>query len=239
MLYRRTETGELVKIQLSRFPACALFEQEIVRDRIVVRYHIPNDPLVPSHPLQHEVLEVPLEPDISSLEKIVVDLHGSPTGCYVMDGNYSAWFSACFGFETVLVFIGDGKRKVLGSMAPQPKQHSEGILSSISSYMFGSLGSTQQDEPWITFTDCAPFLVTTETSLRNVQQRSPEFHELPSMQLQEPFLPLGDESGPGIPISRSRFVPTILHNSIPYRAKADSPCFTGSVQVPAKYCRRR
>ena len=176
MLCRRTETGELKKIQLSRFPECALFEQAIVGDKIVIRYQVPEEPLVPSHRLQHEALEVPLDPDTASLEKVAVNLHNSPVWCYLMGDRYDAWFSACFGCDVVVVFIGDGKRKILGSMAPPASTNAQGWLAAVSSFVSGSKG---QDEPWITFTDCAPFLVTTEASLRNVQQRSPGFSGLP------------------------------------------------------------
>jgi len=50
--------------------------------------------------------------------------------------------------------------------------NSQAWFLSVSSYV---LGSGRLDEPWLTFTDCAPILVTTEASLRNVRQRCPEF----------------------------------------------------------------
>ena len=190
MLCRRMETGELNKIQLSRHPECALFEQKIVGQSVVIRYHTPEQPLVPSHPLQLQTLELPLDPDMTRLEKAHINLHNSPADAYLMGGEYDAWFTACFGFETVLVFIGDGKREVLGTMAPGAKRESRGWLSSVSSYV---LGTPSQDEPYLTFTDCAPVLVTSETSLNNVRQRKPEFADLPMYKFRPNIVVDGEE----------------------------------------------
>jgi uncharacterized protein YcbX len=179
MLMQVTKSGELKKIQLSSHPEGALFEQELVDDHAVIRYHIPEQPLVPHHKLQDVTLEVPLEPEISSLEKIDVDLHKSPATGYRMGSKYDDWFSACFGFKTVVVFLGDGKRKVLGpTMGPPPrvKQRNQGWLSYLSSYL---PGAQEEEEAWLTFADCAPLLITAESSLRNVRGRNPEFAALP------------------------------------------------------------
>ncbi|CRK27579.1 hypothetical protein BN1723_013984 [Verticillium longisporum] len=42
MLLKVLESGSLKRMQLSDFPACALFEQELVDDTIRVRYHVPE-----------------------------------------------------------------------------------------------------------------------------------------------------------------------------------------------------
>jgi uncharacterized protein YcbX len=93
---------------------------------------------------------------------------------FKMGSHYDDWFSACFGFETVLLYIGNARRPVLGTFSPKAQQQAsqpqKGWLSSLTSYVIGS--ATAQEEPdWLTFTDCAPFLVATEASLENVNAR--------------------------------------------------------------------
>lgn len=66
---------------------------------------------------EHQI-QFPLRPDIGSLEKIHLDLHGSATDAYDMGAEISAWLSKYTGFETKLVYIGNGARVVLGSGAP-------------------------------------------------------------------------------------------------------------------------
>ncbi|KAK7418351.1 hypothetical protein QQX98_003971 [Neonectria punicea] len=169
MLCRIEESGDLTKIQLSRYPQCTLFAQEIVGESIHVKYLTPPEPLVPSKPEQATVLEVPLEPELEGLEKADVNLHQSLVVAYRMGPKYDAWFSACFGFDTALVFIGDGRRSVLGTFSPNAQTAAKSWLSSMTSYVAGSTAET--DEDWLTFTDCAPYLVTTEQSLKNVSAR--------------------------------------------------------------------
>lgn len=192
MLFKVEPDSSLRKLQLSGFPQCALFSQQIVpassssstpspSDTILVRYHIPNPPLIDHHPLQDTTLSVPLVPDTSALEPVSVDLHGSPAEALRMGEPYDAFFSACFGFPTILVHIGSGRRRVLGTLAPgsspaeQPKQQqqqSPSLLSSITSYLpsfsapQGEEKEKQSDEQaWLTFTDCAPYLITSNSSL--------------------------------------------------------------------------
>lgn len=173
MLCRVTETGELQKVQLSSHPECALFSQEIVGGSIHVRYHPPPQADGNAAQPTPEVLEVPLEPDLARLAKSDVNLHQSMVNAYRMGSPYDEWFSACFGFKTALMYIGDGKRPVLGTFSPksiQPAPVSKGWLSSISGFL--GTGGQQQEEPdWIAFSDCAPFLIATEASLANVSRR--------------------------------------------------------------------
>ncbi|KAK1964986.1 MOSC domain-containing protein, partial [Colletotrichum sublineola] len=190
MLFKVSPDSSLRKMQLSTFPQCALFSQEIVsssassgegpKDTILVRYNTPNPPLVDQHPLQDTVLSVPLVPDIATLQAVSVDLHGSPAEALRMGDPYDAFFSACFGFPAILVHIGSGRRRVLGSFAPgsqspasSPKQQppsASSLLSSITSYLpsFTSPeppSGEKDDAAWLTFTDCAPYLITSSSSL--------------------------------------------------------------------------
>jgi len=83
---------------------------------------------------------VPLEPDISTLEKVNVDLHGSPTDAYRVGSSYDGYFTACLGIPVILVYIGDGKRAILGktlipkTSTEQAHQPSSWI-SSLTSYI--------------------------------------------------------------------------------------------------------
>ncbi|CAK7226266.1 hypothetical protein SBRCBS47491_006173 [Sporothrix bragantina] len=229
---KRSKKQTLTKMQLSSFPECALFSQEIADAKdsdsqtndgdkvVVVHYHPPekdadnddsadkvsNSNRIVMSPVQHPPLRIPLNPSYASLKPLDVDLHGSPARGYRMGDPYDAWFSACFGFDVVLVYIGDGQRQVLGETlklgVPLPKKKnakkdasgsptSNNLLNLILSYIVGAwlallaaLGlqpkaKEKPDEPWIAFSDCAPFLVTAESSLRNVSARMSEGVEVP------------------------------------------------------------
>ncbi|KAG8167865.1 hypothetical protein KVR01_003554 [Diaporthe batatas] len=160
-------------VEVVRYPACALFIPEIRDGNIVVRYQLPDSAPAPT-PAQETTLEIPLEPDTSGLEKIEVDLYKSKTMGYRMPEAHNSWFSSWLGFEAILVYVGDGKRQVLGTMSPhaQNKQN-QGWLSSMKSY----IGSSE-DPHWLTFTCVAPYLVATETSLNDVSSRLPPGEEM-------------------------------------------------------------
>ncbi|KAF4974191.1 hypothetical protein FZEAL_8869 [Fusarium zealandicum] len=170
MLCRVDESGELTKMQLSEYPECSLFSQEVVGDTIRVRYLVPKEPLAPWRPEQETVLQVPIEPEPGSLSKAHVNLHQSLVEAYRVGPDYDAWFSACFGFSTALVFIGDGRRPVLGTFSPKIQSGPQSLLSWLTSYVTGN-GGSGAEEDWLAFTDCAPYLFTTEQSLNNVRAR--------------------------------------------------------------------
>ena len=171
MLCRIQDDGELTKVQLDKNPECGLFEQELVGDDAIrVRYLTPAQPLVPTHRLQGTMLDVPLDPDTAELARADINLHRSMVRAYRMGAPYDEWFTACFGFETALLYIGNERRPILGTFAPQdgPLPAEGGWLSSISSYVY----RRPHVEPrWLAFSDMAPFLITTEQSLRNVSSR--------------------------------------------------------------------
>ena len=181
MLYRIKPNGELTKVQLSSNPECGLFSQEIIHEGdgepfIRVRYHVPaEDPPVPHHPLQDVPLDVPWNPDLSHLERGEFNLLFSAVNGYRMGQAYDDWFTACFGFKTVLAYIGDQRRPVLGTFAPQydePRPASTGWLSSLAAYAYSSnKPPPRRDPPWLSFADVAPYLITNDKSLRNVSAR--------------------------------------------------------------------
>ncbi|KAL2261294.1 hypothetical protein VTK26DRAFT_4453 [Humicola hyalothermophila] len=206
--------GALKKMQLSSYPQCALFEQQFVtgpegeEESVIVRYHGNNSQQKGSGPSsdvingkqeEEETLLVPLDPDISSLEPVDIVLHSSrASAAYRMGDPYDSWLSARFGFPTVLVYLGDGRRPVLGkSLLPPPpppppnrngarereqqqQPRQGGWISSIMSSLLpagsragsaDAVGVVENGPPWIGFTDVAPLLVTSESSLRDVNER--------------------------------------------------------------------
>ena len=184
MLYTTKPSGEWRKMQLSSFPQCALFEQTIITSPdgsqlILVQYHAPKGDNGPTTP----TVQVPLEPDISNLEKVNVDLHGSPTDAYRVGSSYDEYFTLCLGIPVILVYIGDGKRAILGKTLipktsiegahnPSPDQKPSSWISSLTSYIT-TPSAPPPPTPWITFTDVAPFLVASEASLHDVSARIP------------------------------------------------------------------
>lgn len=186
MLVKALEDGTFKKMQLSAFPELALFSQEIVPDAsgngddtIVVRYHKPAEAVAPSDPLQDQSLSVPLTPSADGLEGIAVDLHSSPVQGCRMPQEYSDWFSACFGFPVILVHIGSGRRSVLGTFAPgsaerKDQQASSWLPASIAAYVpWAGASPPTGDKHWLTFTDCSPLLIASESSLADVSARLP------------------------------------------------------------------
>jgi len=83
-----------------------------------------------------------------------------------MPQDQSDWFSLCFGFSAVFVYLGSRSRPVLFPFSPSPSR-SYSLLGYLSS---GFLGTPIRDEK-ITFADCAPYLVVSETSLHEVSKR--------------------------------------------------------------------
>ncbi|KAK4167640.1 hypothetical protein QBC43DRAFT_311163 [Cladorrhinum sp. PSN259] len=178
----------LKKMQLDSHPKCALFQPEIDTQNKSIKVHFLGSPSSsPSSSFEGEQdLTVPLEPDVSSLPKISADLHGSVAQAYAMGEPYDAWFSLRFGVPVRFVYIGDGRRPVLAkSLLPPPQSSTStsnnsggagggggGWLSSITSYITTSSTSLPEKKPaYLTFTDVAPLLVTSESSLRDVSLR--------------------------------------------------------------------
>lgn len=158
--------------------------------KILVKYQAPV-----GHPDRDSVkeLEIPLEPtDLEGLRVLEVDMYNSTSKAYDMGKKYSDWFSECFGFEVVLVYLGGNRRPVLGDIPPNAaakraaaesqseSKNGGGLISSITKALsyFGngppSAGKDDDDDEWITFADMAAYLVVSETSLGDVSSRLPE-----------------------------------------------------------------
>lgn len=115
---------------------------------------------------QSKTLTIPLTPDTEKLEPFNVNMHGSPTAAFKMPNDYNTWFSECFGYQVVLVYLGENKREVLWPDLVQPQGAS--LLARVP-----LLGSAISQTPEITFADCAPYLVVSATSLDDVSSKLP------------------------------------------------------------------
>lgn len=245
--------AELRHMSVSKFPEMALFRTDIIfpiadadvdgdgdgdKGRIIVTYTPP-----PNHThmniIGEKKLEIPLQPDINglNLKELQVTLHGSPTRAYDMGPQYNDWFSACFGYSVILVYLGPHSRRVLGSFAPLKRTSSwnlsvnvnmslgtsgvlvEGVavvmvlwMVLVYGYGYGSVSGwffvaavvlrglflfktataaaatgtkatdkvkgEEREEAYITFADCAPYLITSTTSLQNVSARLAGFAQM-------------------------------------------------------------
>ena len=175
-------TRRLENMHIAFFPEMGLFTTEMRIDgedaragRVVVIYHRQGERLG-----RH--MEIPLRPETSGLATVEVVMHSSPTKAYDMGARYNRWFSDCFGYEVVLVYLGENLRAVLGNLSPnaaagaQPATSSS-WLSSITNHL-PVLGTSAKEDEGITFADCAPFLVVTEESLADVSSRLPAGEEM-------------------------------------------------------------
>ena len=159
-------------MQLSGFPQCSLFKPEFGEgETLRVQYMKPAEATVEDHPLQNEVLSMPLDSDVTQLERADLNIHNSMVLAYRMGKKYDEWFTACFGFPVAFCYIGDEKRPILGTFSPKsPKHQPQGWFSSVSNYVMGS-GTEESEADWITFSDCAPLMIASEASLGNVRAR--------------------------------------------------------------------
>ncbi len=212
--------GGHVNIQTAYFPECTLFHQEIEGDEIVVTYRAPAAPRGregegEGQPAKTTMaapqLRVPLSPGIEGRETVDVKLFGSAASTYRMGEPYDSWFSARFGYEVILVYIGDSRRPVLAhspnnnkgdsdkstsNNSNGPSYPKQGWLSSITSYISGSTANPQQhdDSDFLTFNEAAPFLVTSRASLRDVSSRLPPGEEA-DMVVFRPNIVVDDDDG--------------------------------------------
>ncbi|KAI1822820.1 MOSC domain-containing protein [Xylaria intraflava] len=207
MLLKTQPDGRHKLIQVSSFPECALFRQQIDGDEIVVTYHVPSRPLVaPEPPEQRTALRVPLSPAIEDRDVVDVSMAGSSTTAYRMGDPYDTWFTACFGYDVMLVYIGDQTRDVLAHKPSEnplwrrPRQQQGGWLAGISSYLPGmgiGYGTREDGAEQLTFNEVAPFLVVSKASLRDVSTRLPEGEAMDVRRFRPNIVVDGDPQAPG------------------------------------------
>lgn len=126
-------------------------------------------------------ISFPLVPDISCLEIMDTALHASPTKAYNMGHRCNAWFSSCFGYEVVLVYLGPNLRPLRGNLSPKladGQNSSKTWLSSLVEMLPSHGRSSAAGEEGITFADMAPYLIVTEESRNEVSTRLPDDMEM-------------------------------------------------------------
>ncbi|KAL8686172.1 MAG: hypothetical protein Q9224_005529 [Gallowayella concinna] len=124
---------------------------------------------------------------MDTLKEVDVSLHGSDVQAMNMGKEINDWFSRCFGWDVMLVYLPPGKtRKVLGNLAPKnahedPNQRAGSAgqnswFSTFTNYVPTILQSKEAhlEDEGLTFADCAPYLVVTEESVSDVSRRFPD-----------------------------------------------------------------
>ncbi|KAL9012319.1 MAG: hypothetical protein Q9173_002914 [Seirophora scorigena] len=173
----------LQRMTVTYFAELVLFTQSLSESedgQFTVTYNPP-----PGAEKERTRLELMFEPEVEALEEMEVDLHGSKTRAMNMGREINGWFSDCFGWDVVCVYMPKGStRQVLGNLAPNAvvsasKQNSgsSSWFSILTAYVPESLKGKEEEEG-ITFADCAPYLVVTEESVRDVSTRLPHGAEM-------------------------------------------------------------
>ncbi|KAL6710569.1 hypothetical protein ACN47E_008617 [Coniothyrium glycines] len=176
MLLKKTDDG-YENLAVGRHPEMTQFLQEINNGNLTVKF------LATGVAERQRSITLPLVPETEKLEPIQVKMHDSPTSAFKMQDKYNAWFSECFGYETILVYIGDNKRSVLFQdmqpLEPDPlTRFLEKHVPFAHDYVRKIMGLHQKEQWKITFADCAPYLICSETSLEDVSSRLPDGEEM-------------------------------------------------------------
>lgn len=123
-----------------------------------------------------KTLDIPLEPETSDLDVIDVLMHKSSTKAFRMPDKYNDWLSSCFGYESILAYIGENTREVRMS-SNKYKQigatSSTGWLSSITTKATEMLVGAEKPSE-IKFSDVAPYLIVSSKSMDDIHPRLPE-----------------------------------------------------------------
>ncbi|KAL8912887.1 MAG: hypothetical protein Q9171_002181 [Xanthocarpia ochracea] len=177
--------GNLTRMTVTFFPQMGLFTQEVhLSDGQFTVTYTPPPADAREGGSGQKTLRLPLEPAIDILEEVDVSLHGSGVSAMNMGKEINKWFSSCFGWDVMLVYLPPGHtRRVLGNLAPNSvngvdNQKSINVgqsswLSKFSNYVPNMLQSneTKEKDEGITFADCAPYLVVTQESIDDVTAR--------------------------------------------------------------------
>jgi uncharacterized protein YcbX len=174
MLLQKTEDG-YKNMAVANYPEMTQFLQEISNDTITVKYIACGDSSKATS------IQLPLEPDTEKLSPIDITMHSSPTSAFLMPQEYNDWFTSCFGYPVILVYLGPNRRPVqFQDMQPLEPDPLTRFLSKhvpfATSYVEKAMGLHKPgNETWkITFADCAPYLFCSQTSLDDVSDRLPE-----------------------------------------------------------------
>jgi len=174
MLLQVLENGNLKNMHVAYYP-------ELVRFFPVINIEDETQPENASITISYKPAEgkasaitVPLLPDTDALEAVDVDMHRSPTSAYNMGREYNDWFSSCLEYRVIFAYLGRNTRQVLMSTKSGDRS-STSWMSPLSSYLPTTISSLLPNQAeTIGFSDCAPYLVVSDTSLQDVSRRLPE-----------------------------------------------------------------
>ena len=174
MLIQETKDG-YKNMAVAGYPEMTQFLQEMKNDTITVKYIACGDVS------KETSIDIPLEPDTEKLDPIDINMHSAPTTAHRMPQRYNDWFTSCFGYPVIFVYLGANLRDVkFQDMQPLEPDPLTRFLSKhvpfTKSYVEKVMGLHKSgEESWkITFADCAPYLFTSQTSLEDVSSRLPE-----------------------------------------------------------------
>ncbi|KAI4674563.1 uncharacterized protein J4E88_008299 [Alternaria novae-zelandiae] len=159
MLLQKTEEG-YKNMAVAKYPEMTQFLQEMSNDTITIRYIAYGDSSKATS------IQIPLEPDTDKLSPINIDMHSSPTSAFLMPQKYNDWFTSCFGYPVIFVYLGTNRRTVqfqdMQPAAPSPlTRFLSKYVPFTASYVEKAMGLHKPSaaESWkITFADCAPYL---------------------------------------------------------------------------------
>lgn len=208
MLNRASDNRNM---HVPHFPSMCLFTTSlhpepapgITPTHVHVRFgldHTFNDPSK-KLPDDEQVLQVPIQPDVSSLKTSEYKLHQAVTRAYVMPAHMCKWFSDRFGFEVRLHYTGSNTRQVLGAINPNAprvfvgdpdpkiaaakqiapnssnswlnsiKSGAGNLVNTVASYTGANMTGQVAVEEGLTFADVASFLVVSQKSYEDVKKR--------------------------------------------------------------------
>jgi uncharacterized protein YcbX len=217
MILQKTEVG-YKNMAVADYPEMTQFLQEMDNNTITVKYIAYGDIS------KQTSIQISLEPDAEKLDPININMHSSPTSAFAMPQKYSDWFSTCFGYEVALVYLGGNRRPVMFEnmqpLEPDPmtrflKKH----VPFASSYVEKVMGLHQNEQWKITFADCAPYLVCSQTSLEDVSSRLPEGVDMditkfrPNIVLKGAFEPYQEDYWGKLTINNKTEI-TLAHNCV-------------------------
>jgi hypothetical protein len=192
MLLKATPEG-LKPMAVSRDTEMTQFHQEISG------YNTPDGKLTITfraigNTEKEKSLTIPLSPNTEKLTVLDVELERSPTSAYKMPQEHSDWFSACFGYDVQLVYLGSNTRAVLFQdmqpLEPDPLTRMlQDMLPFTRPWINQFMGLNQAEQWRIGFTDCAPYLVVSQTSLDDVSSRLPDGEEMDMTKFRVRLLP--------------------------------------------------
>lgn len=183
-VHRDEKTGEVAVLEpmYSGFNLHMVLFQCIIEDRekgpehasITITRVGPENPnptqLTYTGQSEHQI-RFPLQPDVKTLVKTNMDMHGSACEVFDMGSEISAWLSKYVQHETKLFYIGSNARVVLGSGAPNSPEAIE--KRSPASALIRKILPKPLVTPTetITFQDIGQYLVVTRESNADISSR--------------------------------------------------------------------